>query len=69
MHKPHIKFWADGSGELFRTTNMVHERKGTTANRGLFYPMFMQEYFDTDENKMLVFDGTNWIDMIGNIVT
>ena len=63
-----VDFWKDGSGQRFRTTNMAHRPGGPTSERSLYIPQYMQTYFDTDLNKMLVYDGTQWRDMNGTAV-
>ena len=62
------KFWADGHGHNFRTVNLAHAKGGTSALRNTYTPNYMQEFFDTTLNKMLVYNGTAWVDMNGNEV-
>ena len=63
-----FKFWADGSGQRFDTVNGTHRKGGTTAERNSYTPQYMQQYFDTTLNKMLVYDGSAWRDMNGAAV-
>lgn len=62
------RFWADGEGYNFVTKNLAHAPAGTTAMRLTYFPQYAQQYYDTDLNKQLIYDGTNWRDMMGNIV-
>lgn len=64
----HARFWADGEGHNFTTRNLAHAPAGTTAMRLTYFPQYAQQYYDTDLNKQLIYDGTNWRDMMGNIV-
>lgn len=65
---PNIQFWKAGHGERFRTSNMTHRLGGTTTERNTYTPQYMQTYYDTTLNKMLVYDGTQWRDMNGTAV-
>lgn len=62
-------FWATGSGMNVRTKNMAHDQSGTTAERKKYSPTYMQTYYDTDLNKLLIYDGSNWRDMAGLIIS
>jgi hypothetical protein len=66
-----LPFWADGHGKNFRTLNTAQCQMGTTALRNTFAPNYMQQYYDTDLNKVVFCKepSTNtWIDANGNIV-
>ena len=63
------KFWANGSGMNVRTKNMAHAQSGTTAERNSYGATYMQTYYDTDLNKLLIYDGSNWRDMTGQIIS
>ena len=54
-------FWESGSGINFITRNSVDKKYGTTANRPT-NPNLMQQYYDTTLSKLILFDGTNWVD-------
>lgn len=62
------KFWANGSGMNIRTKNMAHAQSGTSAERRGYGSTYLQEYYDTDLNKLLIYDGSNWRDMNGTII-
>lgn len=62
------KFWEDGSGHNFKTVNLTHAKGGTSAVRKTYAPNYMQQYFDTDLNKLLIYDGVSWKDLLGNVV-
>ena len=61
----------DGSGTGFKTRNNCHKLIATTEERNSYYPMYGQQLFDTDFNKMLIcIDPANkkWVDFNGNEV-
>lgn len=62
-------FWANGSGMNVRTKNMAHAQSGATAERNSYGATYMQTYYDTDLNKLLIYDGSNWRDMAGSIIS
>jgi hypothetical protein len=41
---------------------------GTTADRPTYKLQLGQQYFDTDLNIPIWYDGTDWIDAAGNVV-
>lgn len=64
------QFWKnDGSGQLFRTINSSHALGGTTSLRNTYTPQYLQQYYDTTLSKLLIYDGTNWVDSEGNVVS
>ena len=63
---PDVQFWEKGSGQHFVTVNAVHRRGGSTEERLTYVPQYMQEYYDLDLRKKLIFDGTEWVDYNGN---
>ena len=63
-----LQFWESGHGHNVKTRNMAHAQSGTTAERNTYTPNYMQMYFDTTLSKMLVYDGTAWVDFNGNVV-
>lgn len=63
-----IQFWEKGSGHRFKTRNSAHALAGTTAERLTYTPMYVQTYFDTDLNKLVIFNGEEWVDVNGNKV-
>ena len=67
-NRPNVQFWKSGSGLGFKTVNLVHKPGGTTTERNTYTPQYMQQYFDTTLNKMLVYDGAAWKDYSGNSV-
>lgn len=66
--QPKSKFWKEGSGHNFKTVNLTHASGGSTQLRESYSPNYMQEYYDTTLNKMLIFDGNVWRDLLGNPV-
>lgn len=64
-----VEFWDKDSGKRFFTRNSAHSLSGTTRERKEYTPMYMQQYFDTDLNKLLIYDGEKWIDTDGNDIS
>jgi len=65
-------FWESGSGHSIQTKNDAQELSGTSALRRTYAPNFMQQYFDTTANKLLICtDPANktWVDADGNVVS
>ena len=70
-NKVGIPFWADGHGSNFKSTNTAQAQRGSTALRNSFAPNYMQQYYDTDLNKIVYCKEPStktWIDAMGNIV-
>ena len=63
-----ILFWEKGSGHRFVTRNSAHAVAGTTAERLTYVPTYVQTYYDTDLNKLVIFNGEAWVDANGNKV-
>ena len=63
-----VKFWKEGSGLNFRTINSSHSLGGSSEERKKYIPMYMQQYYDMDLNKLLIYNGENWVDCSGNII-
>ena len=67
-----LPLWAeDGSGRGFRTVNNAHKSGGTTAERKSYYPQYLQQYFDTDLNKLVICTDPakrTWVDAVGAVV-
>lgn len=63
-----VQFWESGHGHNVKTRNMAHAQSGTTTERNSYTPTYMQTYFDTTLNKLLIYDGTAWVDSTGNVV-
>lgn len=66
-----IPFWAEGHGKNFRTLNTAQKQMGTTDLRKTFAANYMQQYYDTDLNKIVYCKEPStktWIDAMGNIV-
>ena len=64
-----IPFWAEGHGKNFRTLNTAQKQMGTTDLRKTFAANYMQQYFDTDLNKVVYCKEPStktWIDANGN---
>ena len=64
-----VKFFDNESGKNFTVKNDTHKLGGTTEERLTYVPHYMQEYYDTDLNKKLIYDGTNWVDYNGNVIS
>lgn len=65
-------FWESGSGHSIQTKNDAQELSGTSVLRRTYAPNFMQQYFDTTANKLLICtDPANktWVDADGNVVS
>lgn len=65
---PNYSFWKEGSGKNFTTINLTQANGGTSELRKSYGAHYMQHFFDTDLNKEVIFNGTNWVDCLGNIV-
>ena len=67
-----FKIWEnDGSGSRIITRNSLHKTLCTTAERESYYPMFGQQVFDTDLNKMLICvdpENRKWVDANGKTI-
>lgn len=63
-----IKYWETGHGYNVKTVNGAHAFRGSTLLRNSYTPQLCQTYYDTDLNKLLIYDGVNWRDMNNNIV-
>ena len=55
------RFWDDGHGVNFRTENLNHSRTERPE-----YPEFLETYFDRTTNRTLTWNGTMWVDAMGN---
>lgn len=65
-------FWESGSGHSIQTKNDAQELSGTSALRRTYAPNFMQQYFDTTANKLLICTNPankTWVDTDGNVVS
>jgi len=58
-------FWQTGSGNNIKTRRISSAISGTDNPSN---PEYLQEFFRTDLNKKLIFNGTSWVDSTGNIV-
>ena len=61
----------DGSGVGIKTRNNCHKAICTTAERLSYYPMYGQQIFDTDLNKMVICidpEHKKWVDFSGERV-
>lgn len=61
-------FWTAGHGHNIKTVNKAHSESGTTAERLTYTPQYMQTYYDTTLHKLLIYDGTSWVDSMGNTI-
>ena len=59
------KFWKNGQGKGFKTINLDNNLAGTTKPKN---PDYLCEFFDTTTNKMLRWNGEQWVDSMGNII-
>ena len=62
-------FWEKGSGQRFFTRNSAHSLSGTSAERESYLPMYMQQYYDTDLEKLLIYNGSDWVDVMGEVAS
>lgn len=65
---PNRQFFENGNGKTFRVTNLRNNPSGTYAQKPE-YPNFLEEFFNIDTNKMMVYEGTNWRYPDGSIAT
>ena len=56
-------FWKDGHGKNINTINLHHDRSIRPE-----YPEYLENYFDKNLNKLLIWNGENWVDAMGNII-
>lgn len=56
-------FWASGHGHNIRTVNLSHPRDVRPEN-----PEFLTTFFDRSTNRTLTWNGSNWVDAMGNPV-
>lgn len=65
-----LPLWAeDGSGKGFRTVNSSHKMACSSEERRSYYPLYMQQIFDLDLNKLLICVDPakrKWVDTLGN---
>ena len=50
------KFWADGSGINFISRNLYNSLVDRPTN-----PEYLEQYFDTTENKWMTWNGSSWV--------
>lgn len=55
-------FWEKGHGKNFTTINLLHEK-----NTRPQYPEYLEQYFDTELNKLIIWTGEKWVDAMGNV--
>ena len=58
-------FWSPESGKNIKTRKISAPKFG---NSNPTNPDFLQEFYRTDLNKKVIYDGTVWRDIIGNII-
>lgn len=58
-------FWSPESGNNIKTRN-INANKFGTVNPS--YPDYLQEFFRTDLNKKVIYNGSGWYDASGNVV-
>ena len=51
-------FWKSGSGHNFQTVNLNNAKCGTSYPT---HPDFGEQFFRTDTNKMMTFNGSDWV--------
>ena len=56
-----VKFWKNGHGINFHTENLNHSHVKRPV-----HPEFLETYFDRDTNRTLTWNGTIWVDAMGN---
>ena len=56
-----------GWAHRFRDRQQCSQKVCTSAERRSYSTNIGQEVFDTDLGKKLVFTGSNWYDLMGNI--
>lgn len=56
-------FWKDGCGKNFTTVNLFHDHMSRPES-----PEYLESYYDKELNKIIFWNGDNWIDAMGNIV-
>lgn len=49
-----------------RNLSITLPLSGTSAERESYMPMYMQQYYDTDLEKLLIYNGSDWVDTMGN---
>lgn len=62
-----IPFWEPGSGINVLTRNTSHKFAGATSERPQS-PNIMESYYDKEINKIIFYNGTNWIDCMGKTI-
>lgn len=60
-----IPFWANGSGRGVKSRNQAQLQACDSVTRKSYAANYMQQIYDTTLNKMLIFDGSKWVDMNG----
>lgn len=58
-------FWKEGSGLEFNTVNLNNKLSGRIRNE---YPEYGNQFLDLNTNKIIIWNGTNWVDCMGEIV-
>lgn len=59
-------FWSPESGKNIKTRNINSDKYGTANPTN---PDYLQEFFRTDLNKKVTYNGTGWYDAAGNVVS
>lgn len=59
-------FWSPESGKNIKTRNINSDKFGTTNPAN---PDYLQEFFRTDLNKKVIYNGSGWYDAAGNVVS
>ena len=54
-------FWEKGSGNNIKTVNLDHDR-----DRRPEFPEYLETFFDRETGKTLTFNGSCWVDAMGN---
>lgn len=56
-------FWKNGHGRNFNTVNLCHDHNSRPEN-----PEYLENYFDKNTNKLIIWTGECWVDAMGNVV-
>ena len=59
-------FWKNGHGKNVKTINLKHNLSGTVKP---IYPEYLEKFFDISTNKLLTWNGSNWVDGLGNVIS
>lgn len=63
-----VPFWATGSGNGMVSRNQAQLQACDTATRLTYAPNYMQKIYDTTLNKLVIYNGSAWVDTNGSVV-